>query len=143
MASTPDRALDVHATETLTAMARVLYPHDFLDDSPYRQVVDIVAGDADSAQRTLLAEGVTALDGASDRQFLDLGEKERLAAVQAIERTPFFETMRAATARHLYSNPTIWHHFSYEGPSHHLGGYIDRGFDDIDWISEEDVRVDE
>ena len=143
MASTPDRALDAHATETLTAMARVLYPHDFLDDSPYRQVVDIVAGESDSAQRTLLAEGVAVLDGASDRPFLALAGGERLAAVQAIERTPFFETMRAATARHLYSNPAVWHHFGYEGPSHHRGGYIDRGFDDIDWISEEDVRVDE
>ena len=143
MASTPDRALDAHATETLTAMARVLYPHDFLDDSPYRQVVDIVAGEADSSQRTLLAEGVAALDGASDRPFLALAEGERLAAVQAIERSPFFETMRAATVRHLYSNPAVWPHFGYEGPSHHRGGYIDRGFDDIDWISEEDVRVDE
>lgn len=143
MASTPDRTLDVHAAETLTAMARVLYPHDFLDDTPYRRVVDIVDGEADAERRALLADGVAELDATFDRPFLALEEKERLAAVQAIERTPFFETMRAATARHLYSNPAIWHHFGYEGPSHHLGGYIDRGFDDIDWISEEDVRVDE
>ena len=143
MASTPDRSLDAHAVETLTAMARVLYPHDFLDDAPYRQVVDIVAEQADAAQSTLLADGVAALDGASDRSFLDLAEKERLVAVQTIERSPFFETMRAATVRHLYSNPAVWRHFGYEGPSHHLGGYIDRGFDDIDWITEDDVRVGE
>ena len=143
MASTPDPALDAHAHATLAAMARVLYPHDFLDDAPYGHVVDIVAGEADSEGRALLAEGVATLDGFTDRPFLDLAETERLAAVEAIEQSPFFETMRAATARHLYSNPAVWHHFGYEGPSSHLGGYIDRGFDDIDWVSEEDVRVDE
>ena len=143
MASTPDGPLDAHAAETLTAMARVLYPHDFLDDAPYRRVVDIVDGEADAVQRALLADGVAELDGTFDRPFLALADKERLAVVQAIERSPFFETMRSATARHLYSNPAVWSHFGYEGPSSHLGGYVRRGFDDIDWISEEDVRVDE
>ena len=58
MASTPDAALDSHAAATLTAMARVLYPHDFLDDASYRRVVDIVATEADAAQHALLADGV-------------------------------------------------------------------------------------
>jgi hypothetical protein len=36
--------------------------------------------------------------------------------------------------RHLYNNPLVWRYFGYEGPSAHLGGYINRGFDDISWI---------
>ena len=142
MASTPDAALDAHALATLTAMARVLYPHDFLDDASYRRVVDIVAAEADAAQNALLAEGVAALDAAKGGPFVELGEKEKLAAVLAVEGSPFFEAMRAATARHLYDDRALWPRFGYEGASSHLGGYIERGFDDIDWISEKEAELD-
>ena len=142
MASIPDAALDAHALATLTAMARVLYPHDFLDDASYRRVVDIVAAEADAAQNALLAEGVAALDAAGGRPFVGLEEKEKLVAVLAIEGSPFFEAMRAATARHLYDDRALWPRFGYEGASSHLGGYIERGFDDIDWISEAEAELD-
>ena len=144
MASTPDAALDAHALATLTAMARVLYPHDFLDDASYRRVVDIVAAEAeaDAAQHALLAEGVAALDEAGGRPFVGLEGKEKLAAVLAVEGSPFFEAVRAATARHLYDDRALWPRFGYEGASSHLGGYIERGFDDIDWISEEAAELD-
>ena len=141
MASTPDAALDPHAHATLTAMARILYPHDFLDDAPYRRVVDMVAAEAGAAQHALLVEGVAALDEATGHAFVDLEEKERLAAVLAVEGSPFFEAMRAATARHLYDDRALWPRFGYEGASSHLGGYIERGFDDIDWISEADAEA--
>ena len=139
MASTPDGPLGPRTVETLTAMARVLYPHDALDDAPYRRVVDIVAAEADAAQRALLADGAAALDQAGGRPFAALEEKEKLAAVQAIEGSPFFEAIRAATARHLYDDRALWPRFGYEGASSHLGGYIERGFDDIDWISDKEA----
>ena len=141
MASTPDAPLDPRTAATLTAMARVLYPHDSLDDDFYRRVVDIVAANADAAQSTLLADGAAALDEAGARAFVGLDEKEKLAALQAIEGSPFFEAMRAATARHLYDDRALWARFGYEGASSHLGGYIERGVDDIDWISEADVEA--
>jgi hypothetical protein len=28
----------------------------------------------------------------------------------------------------------VWAKFGYEGPSADKGGYISRGFDDIDWL---------
>ena len=140
MASTSEEPLDARVAETLTAMARVLYPHDFLEDASYRRVVEIVAAEADAAQRALLADGAAALDGAFGRPFVALAETERLAAVEAIQDRPFFEAMRAATARHLYDDRALWPRFGYEGASSHLGGYVERGFDDIDWISEESTE---
>ena len=107
MGSTSDRALDGHAAKTLTALARALYPHDFLAGAPYARVVEIVAGEADPARRALLREGVAALDGAFDRPFVSLAEGEKVEAVRAIEGSPFFEAMRAATVRHLYANPAV------------------------------------
>ena len=142
MASTPEGALDAHAAATLTAMARALYPHDFLDDAPYRRVVEIVAEEGGAARRALLAEGVAALDTAADRHFVALAEKEKLTALYAIEGSQFFEVMRAGTARHLYDNRLLWSRFGYEGASSHLGGYKERGFDDLDWITEEESEVD-
>ena len=141
MASTSDAPLDAQALATLTAMARVLYPHDSLDDTFYRRVVDVVTTEADAAQRALLANGAAALDEAKGYPFAGLGEKEKLAAVQAIEGSPFFEAMRAATARHLYDDRRLWPRFGYEGASSHLGGYIERGFDDIEWIPEEGAEA--
>ena len=140
MASTPEGTLDKHAQATLTAMARALYPHDFLDDAPYRRVIDIVAGEGRTAQRTLLADGVAALDAVLERPFVALSEKEKVTALYAIEGSEFFEVVRAGTARHLYDNRELWPRFGYEGASSHLGGYIQRGFDDIDWISEDEVE---
>ena len=132
--------LDKHAQATLTAMARALYPHDFLDDAPYRRVIDIVAGEGGAFQRTLLADGVVALDAVLERPFVALSEKERVTALYALEGSQFFEVVRAGTARHLYANRELWPRFGYEGASSHLGGYIQRGFDDIDWISEDEVE---
>ena len=140
MASTPEGILDKRAQATLTAMARALYPHDFLDDVPYRRVVDIVAGEGGAARRTLLADGVAALDAVLERPFVALSEKEKVTALYALEGSQFFEVVRAATARHLYANRELWPRFGYEGASSHLGGYIQRGFDDIDWISEDEVE---
>ena len=142
MASTPEGALDAHAQATLTAMARALYPHDFLDDAPYRRVVEIVAEEGGSARPTLLAEGVAALDAAVERPFVALSEKEKLTALYAIEGSQFFEVMRVGTARHLYDNRALWSRFGYEGASSHLGGYKERGFDDLDWITEEESEID-
>ena len=139
MASTPESGLDTHAQATLTAMARALYPHDFLDDDPYSRVVDIVAAEEDTAQRTLLADGVAALDAVFERPFVALSEKEKVTALYAIEGSRFFEVMRAGTARHLYDNRALWPRFGYEGASSHLGGYIQRGYNDIDWIPEDEA----
>ena len=101
-------------------------------------MVDIVAAEADAARRALLAEGAAALDAACRSPFASLAEGEQAAALQAIEGSPFFEAMRAATVRHLYGNRALWPRFGYEGASSHLGGYIERGFDDIDWIPEDE-----
>ena len=35
----------------------------------------------------------------------------------------------------LYNNPEVWPKFGYEGSSAEHGGYINRGFSDIDWLS--------
>jgi hypothetical protein len=34
----------------------------------------------------------------------------------------------------LYNNQEVWPKFGYEGESASKGGYMNRGFNDIDWL---------
>lgn len=130
-------SFDEHTARTLIAVARRLYPYDFLDDSHYAIVVKRIEAAGDAERIVLLAEGVRALDETGDVSFVARSERRQVADLKAVEGTPFFNEMRQTTVRELYSNPAVWPLFGYEGPSGHLGGYLHRGFNDATWIPDE------
>ena len=41
----------------------------------------------------------------------------------------------SGTMTPLYNQPELWTKFGYEGPSSAQGGYLHRGFNDIDWLT--------
>jgi hypothetical protein len=41
----------------------------------------------------------------------------------------------------LYDDKEVWGLLGYEGSSYEHGGYVDRGFDDLDWLP--DPRIEE
>ena len=43
----------------------------------------------------------------------------------------------------LYSDPEVWELLGYEGPSYDKGGYVDRGFDDLDWLPDPRIEHEE
>ena len=55
--------------------------------------------------------------------------------------TPFFALVHATTVVALYDDHEVWDLLGYEGSSFDKGGYLDRGFDDLDWLP--DPRVEE
>ena len=123
--------------DSLLRMIRDLFPHDGLDDAPYRAVVaqlDTAAADPDT--KALLVEGVVRLDAAGGGSWRSLAEAERVAALREMEATPFFATVRPMALFGLYGNKAVWPRFGYQGSSWEYGGYIDRGFDDLDWLPE-------
>jgi hypothetical protein len=71
--------------------------------------------------------------------WADLADEARLQALQRVEQTPFFQRLRSDFVLCFYSNPAIWPLFGYEGPSNDKGGYLHRGFNDIDWIKKEEL----
>ena len=81
--------MDKHTAKTLAAMARRLYPHDFLADTYYARVVEIIARESNSERKALLLAGVKALDGVSDCCFVDLSEQAQVEALAKIEKHPF------------------------------------------------------
>jgi hypothetical protein len=119
--------LSEHALETTMRVARVMFPHDRLPDIAYAKVVKALEAEAEA-----VAAGVAALDDPTP--FLELDPEAQLAAITVAEGTAFIELVKSTAVVELYDNPLVWKAFGYEGPSVHLGGYINRGFDDLDWL---------
>ncbi len=121
---------------TLIQMARDIYPHDRIADEFYATAVKSY----DAEQHVGMVEaGVAALDaaaaGAGFPSYLGTGwERDRVDILRSMEKTPFFQTIRGGLVTGLYNQKAVWPVFGYEGESFSKGGYIKRGFDDINWL---------
>lgn len=129
------------AGQSLLHMLRTLFPHDGLPDGPYERVRDSLLSDASASPRlmSLLAEGVRDLDTLAGRPFQELDEPAATAVLERIQAQPFFQVVRAKAVTTLYDDPEVWKLLGYEGPSFHLGGYLERGFNDLGWLPEPPV----
>lgn len=135
------QALTPHCLKTLVLMARDIYPHDQLSDQYYRTAIlpwdAKAAGDGDT--RTLLEQGVAGLDAAAQAKhgqpYLGVGwEDDRVPLLRGIETGDFFKKIRADLVVSLYNQKPLWRKLGYEGSSAEHGGYLERGFNDIDWV---------
>jgi hypothetical protein len=127
--------------KTLVKVARDIYPHDFLVDSYYITAIKPWDGKAakDPAVKAMLEDGVRRLDqDAKDRHKVAYvqvpWEADRIVLLQGIEQTDFFKSVRSDLIASLYNQEAVWPKFGYEGSSAEHGGYINRGFADIDWL---------
>jgi len=59
-----------------------------------------------------------------------------------VEDSDYFNLVRATAVVALYDNPLLWKALGYEGPAVHLGGYVDRGFDDLDRLPDPPIELD-
>jgi hypothetical protein len=127
----PDQA------EALLVMAKRIFPHNNLNDSCYLKVVELLDANSksDPAVAKLLSEGVESLDSKGTK-FTALSENEQIAALETIQSSPFFLKVRGTELESLYSNPEVWKAFDYQGPAYASGGYIKRGFNDLNWLSD-------
>jgi hypothetical protein len=132
-------ALDAQTAATLVGVTRAMYPHDRIPDKHYERVVAGLDEKAsvDAQMKALLTEGVASLatlTGTETSAFRSLDEREQTEALKKIEDGAFFKAVAGEVVNGLYSQPDVWPYFGYEGPSNDKGGYLHRGFDDIDWL---------
>ena len=134
--------LSDHARETTLRVARAMYPHDALPDEAYEKVVRQIEADArgNDAIAATIEQGIAELD--EPTPFKDLAADDQLAALLRVEGGDFFNLVRATAVVELYDNPLVWKALGYEGPSVHLGGYVNRGFDDLDWLPDPPIELD-
>ena len=121
---------------TLLQMARDIYPHDQVADQFY--AVAVKGYDADD-KKAMVEAGIAELDAAAKAMghasYSAIGwEEDRVKVLQSLEKTTFFQTVRAGLVTGLYNQKEVWPIFGYEGESYSQGGYIARGFDDINWL---------
>jgi hypothetical protein len=117
-------------------MARDIYPHDRIPDENY---VVAIKGYDNAESAAGITSGVTALDAAAQgkgfRSYLDAGwERDRVDILRGMEDSAFFQQIRGGLVTGLYNQKSVWPIFGYEGESFSKGGYIDRGFNDINWL---------
>lgn len=137
-----DTQLTDRARTVLVRVVRVAFPHSRLPDGPYERTADIIVREAEASNwfRVALTQGLNSLDGLAGGDFCSLGDDEAYKVLRRIEGTDFFGFIRRTTVLNLYDDPAVWAALGYEGSSHDKGGYIDRGFNDLDWLPEPRVE---
>jgi len=111
-----------------------MYPHDALPDDVYARVSERLAETAreESGTARTIEDGVSALN--SGRPFAEFSADEQFEALKGIEGSEFFELVRSTAVAEVYSDQRTWQLVGYEGPSFDKGGYVKRGFNDLDWL---------
>ncbi|WP_299775520.1 twin-arginine translocation signal domain-containing protein [uncultured Tateyamaria sp.] len=130
------KVLKPETMATLVQMARDIYPHDQVGDEHY--VIAVKSYDTEDAVEGIEA-GIAALNAAAQGKghasYLAIGwERDRVDILRGLENSRFFQQIRGGLVTGLYNQKAVWPIFGYEGESFSQGGYIDRGFDDINWI---------
>lgn len=119
----------------LLRMGRDIYPHERLADRHYaKPLAELLA-----KQPELIGKGLGQLQASATQRhgqsFEALAvESDRVALLRAIETGPFFRAVRSALMAGLYDNPALFPLFGYEGSSVEKGGYLARGYNDLDWL---------
>ena len=135
------RSFSAEQGDTLLRLLRDIFPHDYLADVFYANALAPLddSAAANEETRTVLAAGLADLDRraltAGGRSFFELtSESTRVEIVEAIEDAEFFATVHGTCQIPFYNQADLWPVFGFEGPSSPFGGYLNRGFDDLDWI---------
>ncbi|MCY4303001.1 MAG: twin-arginine translocation signal domain-containing protein [Aestuariivita sp.] len=121
---------------TLLQMARDIYPHDRVGDEYY---VVAIKGYDNAEKVAVVNDGVANLNTRAQEmkgaKYLDLGwERDRVDVLISMEEDVFFQMVRGGLVTGLYNQKAVWPIFGYQGASYEQGGYIDRGFNDINWL---------
>lgn len=81
-----------------------------------------------------LRAGLDSLDGLVRGSFTDLDTDAAGRVLLHVADADFFVHIRQTAIVNLYEDEDVWEVLGYEGPSFDQGGYLHRGFDDLDWL---------
>ena len=129
-------SLDPTSRAALVRLLRVAYPHPRFPEGPYERTAEEIIGQTDASlwHRLTLTQGLATLDDASGGSFADLDDAAALDLLRSMEDAEFFRFVRGVAVVTFYNDHEVWELLGYEGESYSKGGYVDRGFDDLDWL---------
>ena len=126
---------------TLIKMARDIFPHDRISDKFY--AIACKSYDDKSATdpklKALIEDGLKRFDAAARTAhklpYAEVAwEAQRVALLKKNTDSALFKKLRGDLVVSLYNQKDVWPTFGYEGESATKGGYIARGFNDINWL---------
>lgn len=120
--------------DPLASVAETLFPHSVADEvylAAAQQVRDRMR--ASPALYELVEGGLAELG----EGFTELADDARAERLRRLEGSHFFACVRQLAMFAVYNHPAVWALMGYEGSSMEHGGYLERGFDDIDWLPPE------
>ena len=122
--------------KVLSDIAYQLFPHARLSKDVYRQVSEALYGKVNQSVEltAMMDHALEILAGNAHEKWSVLTEREKIQALEAITHTPFFQFALNETLSGVYRHPLTWELLGFEGSSLEFGGYINRGFNDIDWL---------
>ena len=127
----PQAAATESDLELLAAVSYDLFPFPDLPPALYVQVGERLL----QANNPAIAEGLEQLRAsAGTMAWKEIDETTRIATLTAMQTTPFFAAVRAATLEVLFRAPETFALVGYGGSAIEQGGYVNRGFDQIDWL---------
>lgn len=128
---------------TLIDLLRAAFPHSTFPIGPYQRTADAVIDKAAADPRllALLVQGLYDVDQQRGVPFSDLDADAAEMVLRGVADTPFFAGVVGVAVVALYDDHEVWDLLGYEGPSYDEGGYVERGFNDLDWLPE--PRIDE
>ncbi|GAA4523783.1 hypothetical protein GCM10023160_14370 [Brachybacterium paraconglomeratum] len=131
------------AAQTLLALIRAAFPHEGVPGTAYERAAATVQAAAEDTtwMRVKLAQGLDSLQALAGGRFTELTAQEALPLLLRVQHTSYFGFVRQTVVVSLYEDEEVWEALGYEGPSFDKGGYIERGFDDLDWLP--DPRIEE
>lgn len=129
-------SISPRARTALARLLRVAYPHSRFPDGPYERTADEIISQLDASlwHRLTLTQGLESLDAAAGGDFAALDDAAALALLRKMADAEFFRFVRGVAVVSLYNDHETWDLLGYEGPSYDRGGYVDRGFDDLNWL---------
>lgn len=134
-------AVDADDRRNLVRLLRAAYPHPRFPDGPYERTADAVLSQAGASlwHQLVLTEGLASLDaraasGDGQGSFADLDDEAALTLLRGISDAAFFVFIRSVAVVTLYDDAEVHELLGYGGPSFEQGGYLHRGFDDLDWL---------
>lgn len=116
----------------LLRLIQVAYPHPDFPDDPYERTAKAVQ-EASLTDATL-PDGLDDLERRADGDFLALDDAAATAVIAEVADSPFFRSIHATFVVAFYDDHEVWDLLGYEGSSFEKGGYLERGFDDLDWL---------
>lgn len=131
---------------TLVVFTRDLFPHDRLDDSFYEGAVKPLEDESakDGSTRQIIVRGIDWLNrtaaSTAGKAYAQIDqESKRVAVIKRLTQDQsapagFFDKVYGTTIVSLYNQAQVWPKFGYEGPSSAKGGYLHRGFNDLNWL---------